>query len=52
MKRVLLVYSAPDIKTLGQGTDEEEMTDEFQAMLVEASKLSISGRAVGMDNIS
>ena len=52
MKRVLVVYSAPDMKTLGKGTDEVGMTDEFQAMLVEASKLGTLDRAFGMVNVN
>ena len=52
MKRVLAVYSATDMKTLGKGIDEVGMTDEFQAMLVEASKLGTLDRAFGMVNIN
>ena len=52
MKRVLVVYSAPDMKTLGKGNDEVGMTDEFQEMLVEASKLGTLDRAFGMVNVN
>ena len=52
MKRVLVVYSAPDMKILGKGNDEVAMTDEFQEMLVEASKLGTLDRAFGMVNIN
>ena len=39
MKRVSVVYVAPDTKTLGKVTDEVGMTDEFHEMPVEAVKL-------------
>ena len=48
MKRLLVVYSAPDLKTLGKGTDEVGMTEKFQKMLVEASKLGTLDRSFGM----
>ena len=48
MKRLLVVYSAPDLKTLGKGTDEVGMTEQFQKMLVEASKLGTLDRSFGM----
>ena len=51
MKRLLVVYSAPDLKTLGKGTDEVGMTEKFQKMLVEASKLGTLDRSFGMVQI-
>ena len=51
MKRVLVVYAAPDMKTLGIGTDEVGMTEKFQKMLVDASKLGTLDRSFGMVEI-
>ena len=51
MKRVLVVYAAPDMKTLGKGTDEVGMTEKFQKMLVDASKLGTLDRSFGMVEI-
>ena len=48
MQRILVVYSAQDLKTLGKGTDEVGMTEKFQKMLVEASKLGTLDRSFGM----
>jgi hypothetical protein len=39
------------MKTLGKGTDEVGMTEKFQKMLVEASKLGTLDRAFGMVEI-
>ena len=52
MKRLLVVYSAPDLKTLGKGTDEVGMTEKFQKMLVEASKLGTLDRSFGMVQVN
>lgn len=52
MKRVSVVYGAPDTKTLGKATDEVGITDEFQEMLVEAAKLGTLDRAFGMVQIN
>jgi len=50
MKRLLVVYSAPDMPTLGKGVDEVGLSKEFQEMLVKASSLGTLDRAWGMVN--
>ena len=47
----MAVYSAPDLRTLGKGIDEVGMTEEFQKMLEQASKLGTLDRAFGMETI-
>ena len=51
MQRSMAVYSAPDLRTLGKGIDEVGMTEEFQKMLEQASKLGTLDRAFGMETI-
>ncbi len=48
MDRAYVVYSAADMVTLGKGTDNVGMTDDFQKMIMEASKLGTLDRAFGM----
>jgi hypothetical protein len=50
MKRLLVVYSAPDMLALGKGVDEVGLSKEFQEMLVKASSLGTLDRAWGMVN--
>ena len=51
MKRVMVVYSAPDMPTLGKSIDEVGMSQEFQELLIKASQLGTLDRAWGMVNI-
>ena len=44
MKRVLVVYGAPNTKTLGKVNNEVGKTDEFQEMRIEAVKLGTLDR--------
>ena len=45
MSRITVVYSAADLIALGKGVDGVGMSAEFQAMVVEASKLGKLDRA-------
>ena len=48
MKRLLVVYSAPDMVAIGKAIDEVGISAEFQEMLVKASNLGTLDRACGM----
>ncbi|MDA8604241.1 hypothetical protein N9M21_07460 [Alphaproteobacteria bacterium] len=48
MNRAFVVYSAADMVALGHGVDNVGMSEEFQAMVTEASKLGTLARSFGM----
>ncbi len=50
LKRLMIVYSAPDMPTLGKGVDKVGLSKEFQEMLVKASNLSTLDRDFCMIN--